>query len=126
MGLMACVAWGATGETPVPPGPAPVKGHAKAVIQIWLWGGPPHLDTWDPKPDAGVAFCGPLSHPIETNVPGIKICELMPLLAQQADKYDILRSVTHGNNGHETAAYIVQTGHATTAATPGWCHRISF
>ena len=48
--------------------------------------------------------------PIETNVPGIKICELLPLLAKQADKYSIIRSMTHGNNGHETAAYIVQTG----------------
>jgi hypothetical protein len=90
---------------------APVrKGTAKAVIQIWMWGGPSALETFDPKPDAGYDYCGPLNKPIETNVPGIKICELLPLLAQQADKYSILRTMTHGNNGHETAAYMVQTG----------------
>jgi hypothetical protein len=84
--------------------------RAKAIIQIWLWGGPCHLDTFDPKPDAGYDYCGPLSKPISTNVDGIRICELLPLLAQQADKYSIIRSMTHGINSHETAAYIVQTG----------------
>jgi len=84
---------------------------AKAVIQIWMWGGPGHLDTFDPKPEAGNDYCGPLSKPIETNVSGIRICELLPLLAQQADKYSILRTMTHGINGHETASYMVQTGH---------------
>ena len=83
---------------------------AKAVIQVWLWGGPSHLDTFDPKPEAGADYCGQFSHPIETNVPGIRICELLPLLAKQADKYSLIRSMTHGNNGHETAAYLVQTG----------------
>ncbi|MGD0016109.1 MAG: DUF1501 domain-containing protein [Verrucomicrobiia bacterium] len=83
---------------------------AKAVIQIWLWGGASNLDTFDPKPDAGNDYCGPFKTPIATNVPGIKICELLPLLAKQADKYSLIRSMTHGNNGHETAAYMVQTG----------------
>lgn len=83
---------------------------AKAVIQIWMWGGPAHLDTFDPKPEAGPDYCGPYTQPIETNVPGIKICEKLPLLAQQADKYSIIRSMTHGINGHETASYITQTG----------------
>jgi hypothetical protein len=85
--------------------------RAKSVIQIWLWGGPAHLDTFDPKPEAGPDYCGPFATPIETNVPGIRINELLPLLAKQADKYALIRSLTHGNNGHETAAYIVQTGH---------------
>jgi hypothetical protein len=86
------------------------KGKAKAVIQMWMWGGASHLDTWDPKPEAGNDYCGPLNKPIATNVEGIRIGELMPLLAKQADKYSIIRSMTHGNNGHETAAYMVQTG----------------
>ena len=81
---------------------------AKSVIQIWMWGGPTHLDTFDMKPDAGPDYAGPLK-PIPTNVDGIQICELMPQLAKQADKYSIIRSMTHGNNGHETAAYMVQT-----------------
>jgi hypothetical protein len=83
---------------------------AKSVIQIWMWGGPSHLDTFDPKPDAGYDYCGPLSHPIATNVDGVQICELLPLLAKQADKYSIIRSMTHGINAHETASYTVQTG----------------
>lgn len=85
-------------------------GKAKAVIQIWMWGGPSHLDTFDPKPDAGADYCGPYTSPIETNVDGIRICERLPLLAKQADKYSIIRSMTHGINGHETASYVTQTG----------------
>jgi hypothetical protein len=86
------------------------KGKAKSVIQIWGWGGPSHLDTFDPKPDAGSDYAGPLNHPIATNVNGMIISELMPELAKRADKFSIIRSMTHGNNGHETAAYMVQTG----------------
>jgi hypothetical protein len=89
---------------------APPPARAKAVIQIWMWGGPAHLDTFDPKPEAGNDYCGPFTKPVETNVPGIRICEMLPLLAKQADKYSIIRSMTHGVNAHETASYIVQTG----------------
>ncbi|TWU32501.1 DUF1501 domain-containing protein [Novipirellula artificiosorum] len=85
-------------------------GTAKSVIQIWMWGGASHLDTFDPKPEAGSDYCGPFSKPIETNVPGIRICELLPELAKQADKYSIIRSMTHGINAHETGTYLVQTG----------------
>jgi hypothetical protein len=94
---------------PVAPKPAPKAG---SVIQIWLWGGPCHLDTFDPKPDAGTDYCGPLRSPIATNVGGIQIGELLPQLAQQADKYSLIRSMSHGVNAHETASYTTQTGHA--------------
>jgi hypothetical protein len=90
--------------------PQPPKAKAKSVIQIWMWGGPSHLDTFDPKPAAGNDYCGPLNKPIRTNADGIVIGELLPLLAKQADKYSIIRSMTHGINAHETAAYMVQTG----------------
>ena len=90
----------------------PQRGNAKAVIQIWMWGGPPHLDTFDPKPDAGNDYCGQLNKAIPTIVDGIAIGELLPLLAKQADKYSIIRSMTHGINSHETASYMVQTGRA--------------
>jgi len=83
--------------------------RAKSVILLWMWGGPSHLDTFDPKPEAGDAYCGPLKKPIETNVAGIRISELLPLMAKQADKYSIIRSMTHGNSGHESATYIMQT-----------------
>jgi hypothetical protein len=94
-----------------PGAPAAKPAPAKAVIQVWLWGGPAHLDTFDPKPAAGYNYCGPLSKTIATNVPGVEINEALPLLAKQADKYAIIRSMTHGINGHETAAYMMQTGH---------------
>jgi len=89
---------------------APREAKAKSVIQIWAAGGPPHLDTFDPKPEAGHDYCGPFEHPLQTNVPGIRICELLPRLAKLADKFSIIRTMTHGNNGHETAAYLTQTG----------------
>jgi hypothetical protein len=88
----------------------PAPGRAKSVIQIWMWGGPAHVDTFDPKPDAGNDYSGPLNSPIETNVKGIRISELMPLLAKQADKYSLIRSMTHGVFAHETASYTMQTG----------------
>jgi len=91
--------------------PLKLKPSAKSVIQIWMWGGPSHLDTFDPKPNAGYDYCGPYKKPISTNVSGMQICEKLPLLAKQADKYSIIRSMTHGVNGHETASYLVQTGH---------------
>jgi len=87
-----------------------LRPRAKSVIQIWMWGGPSHLDTFDPKPDAGYDYCGPYDKPIPTNVDGIQICQMLPLLAQQADKYSIIRSMTHGINAHETASYMMQTG----------------
>jgi hypothetical protein len=87
-----------------------IQGKAKSVIQIWMWGGPAHLDTFDPKPDAGNDYTGPFTSPIETNVSGIRINELLPLLAKQADKYSLIRSMTHGVNAHETASYTMQTG----------------
>ncbi|HUT95481.1 MAG TPA: DUF1501 domain-containing protein [Thermoguttaceae bacterium] len=90
---------------------SPPPAKAKTVIQIWMWGGPSHLDTFDPKPEAGRDYCGPLNKPISTNVEGIRICELLPELAKQADKYSIIRSMTHDVNAHETASYMVQTGH---------------
>ena len=83
---------------------------AKAVIQLWMGGGPTHIDTWDPKPEAGDDYCGPYKTPIETNVSGMRLCETMPMMAKQADKFSIIRSMTHGVNSHETATYIMQTG----------------
>jgi hypothetical protein len=95
--------------TPSAKAGARIEAKAKSVIQVWLWGGASHIDTFDPKPDAGSDYTGPLKNTIPTNVDGIRIGELLPELAQQADKYSLIRSMTHGINGHETAAYMVQT-----------------
>ena len=90
---------------------APLKpGKAKAVIQIWMWGGPSHIDTFDPKPKAGSVYTGPLTGTCKTNVAGVEIGQLLPELAKRADMYSILRAMTHGVNGHETASYMVQSG----------------
>jgi hypothetical protein len=87
------------------------SGEAKAVIQIWLWGGVSHLDTFDPKPNAGKDYTGLLNKTIQTNVPEITINASLPKLAKIADKYSIIRGMTHGFNAHETASYVSQTGH---------------
>ena len=92
-------------------GAAPRAGKAKSVIQIWMWGGPCHLDTFDPKPEAGADYAGAFLKPLETNVSGMRINELLPVLATHADKFSILRGMTHGINAHETASYVMQTGH---------------
>jgi len=93
--------------------PAKAAGEvkAKSVIQIFLWGGMSHNDTWDPKPEAGREYMGEFGDVVETNVKGIRLGAIFPELAKQADKYSLIRSMTHGVNGHETAAYLMQTGH---------------
>ncbi len=88
---------------------ARANAKAKSVIQVWLWGGASHIDTFDPKPQAGGDYTGPLKSTLKTNVAGIEIGEMLPELAKHADKYSLIRSMTHGNSGHETAAYMVQT-----------------
>ena len=87
------------------------KTQIKSVIQVFLWGGMSHNDTWDPKVGSGYDYMGDFDKIIPTNVDGIKLGSLFPKLALQADKYSLIRSMTHGNNGHETAAYLMQTGH---------------
>jgi len=111
-GALGAAALAAGGAAPRQTLAAPPKAPAKSVIQIWMWGGPSHLDTFDPKPEAGEAYHGPYDSPIATNVDGIRIGEKLPLLARHADKYAIIRSMTHGINAHETASYITQTGRA--------------
>jgi hypothetical protein len=96
------------------PAPAVKAAKAKSVIQVFLWGGMSHIDTWDPKPDAGSEYMGELIKPVATNVDGIQLDGIFPELAKQADKFSLIRGMTHRNFGHETAAYLMQTGH-----TPG-------
>ncbi len=87
------------------------KGKIKSVIQVFLWGGMSQNDTWDPKPGSGWDYMAEFDKVIPTNVEGIQLSFLFPELAKQADKYSLIRSMTHGNDGHETAAYLMQTGH---------------
>jgi len=80
-----------------------------SVIFIWLAGGPPHLDMYDMKPDAPEGYRGQFD-PIRTNVPGIDVCELMPLHARCADKYTLIRSISHTFNDHGGGSKRVMTG----------------
>ena len=85
------------------------RGSADSCIYLFLWGGPPQQDTFDLKPDAPAEFRGEFK-PIHTNVPGIDICEKMPRLARLADKYSIVRSLSHPSNNHEPSVYHMLTG----------------
>ena len=93
----------------------------KAVINIFLPGGPSHIDMFDMKPEASSEFRGELS-PISTNVPGMQICELFPRLAKIADKYTIIRSLHDSEGAH--SAYQCMTGRtkrqANQAPPGGW------
>ncbi len=83
---------------------------AKSVILVYLDGGPAQTDTFDPKPEAGRDIAGNLRDVSTTNVPGIIIGSKLPLLAQLADKYSLIRSMTHGIFAHETSHYAMITG----------------
>lgn len=80
-----------------------------AVILVWLRGGVSHLETFDTKPLAPSDYRGPYET-INTNVPGINVCELLPRLSQCADKYAVLRSVKHTGGGHPAGSLQVLSG----------------
>lgn len=84
--------------------------RAKSVILVYLDGGPAQTDTFDPKPDTSRDYFGNFKGVIDTNVEGIQIGEKLPLLAGIADKYSLVRSLTHGINAHETGHYAMITG----------------
>jgi hypothetical protein len=85
-------------------------GKAKSCIFINMVGGPAHLDTFDPKPDAPSDVRGPFS-PIQTNVPGIHLSELFPKLAKHADKFSLIRSMHHDAPPvHECGFQLLNTG----------------
>src|SRR5262245_8403017 len=85
-------------------------GRAKACILVFNYGGPSHLDTWDLKPDAPAAVRGEF-RPIATRVVGLRVCEHLPRLAALADRYAVLRAVSHRDNDHAIGAYLALTGH---------------
>jgi len=81
----------------------------KAVILIWLDGGPSQIETYDPKPDAPAEYRGPFGT-INTRVPGIRLCELVPNHARLADKMVFIRSLHHDNGDHFAGAHWMLTG----------------
>ncbi|MDB5352579.1 MAG: hypothetical protein JWN86_3826 [Planctomycetota bacterium] len=87
----------------------PGFGRAKSCIFVYLFGGPSHLDIWDMKPGAPEGIRGEFK-PIATNVPGMDITEHLPRLSRMADKYAIVRSMTHGDPSHGSAGHTMMTG----------------
>jgi hypothetical protein len=88
-----------------------------SVILLWANGGPSHLETFDMKPEAPENYRGDFK-PIPTNVPGLDICELLPNLAQMADKFSIVRSLHHNRNEHSGGTCRFLSGYSATAANP--------
>jgi hypothetical protein len=91
---------------------APAAGKARSVLFLWLWGGPAHLDTWDPKPNAPLEYRGPFA-PISTSVTGVRIIELFPKVARLAHRFALVRSLHTGSNDHGVAGTIGLTGSAS-------------
>lgn len=90
---------------------------ATSVILFWMWGGPSQLETYDMKPDAPQEYRGPL-RPIATNVAGMEICEYLPLQAQIADKFSIIRSLHHEMSAHNDGSIEVLTGKTPRVPDP--------
>jgi hypothetical protein len=88
------------------------SGRAKSCVLVYLLGGPPHQDMFDLKPDAPAEVRGPFL-PIPTNVAGTQICEHLPHLAGMADRYALVRSVSHNNHNHTPMIYYTLTGRDT-------------
>jgi hypothetical protein len=80
-----------------------------SVILVWLAGGPPQMETYDMKPDAPVEYRGELK-PVHTNVPGIDVCELLTRHTKIADKFSLIRSITHDFSDHGGGSKRVMTG----------------
>jgi hypothetical protein len=85
------------------------RATAKSCILLYLWGGPPQQDMWDMKPHAPEGIRSQFQ-PIDTVVPGIQICDQLPLVARHTDKMAIVRSYTHPSNAHEVGVYHTLTG----------------
>src|SRR5262249_15807313 len=93
---------------------AAAPSDRKAVILFWLSGGPSHIDMWDPKPDAPTEIRGPY-RAISTRVPGIQVCEHLPLQARIMDKLSIIRSVDWSASNHTPIT--MQAGNALARRT---------
>ncbi len=89
----------AAAETPTTSVPNLQTASERSVILVWLSGGPGHMETWDPKPDAPSGYRGPLGS-IPTSVPGVRFGELLPAQARLMDRLAVLRTVNHGTGDH--------------------------
>ena len=98
------------------------KAKVKNVIFIWQQGGPPHQDTWDMKPEAPAEIRGEFKS-IASDLPGYRVCELMPKLSQQVKKLFVLRGVNHHIPDHNPASmFMLGSGNPPSASMkfPSW------
>ena len=95
---------------------APSTTPDTACIFIWLGGGPSQFETYDLKPDAPAEYRGEF-RPIRTNVPGIDVCEHLPMQATVADKFSLIRSCSHVSAGHENGTQHFLTGRVPSRQT---------
>ncbi|HTN75545.1 MAG TPA: DUF1501 domain-containing protein [Pirellulaceae bacterium] len=93
------------------------KDEKTAVIMVWQPGGCSHLETYDPKPDAGSEYSGPFGT-IPTKVPGMHFCELLPKQAAIADKFTVLRSMHQSAGGHPAGSMQLLSGDPDTRDKP--------
>lgn len=93
------------------------RNATTSVILFWMWGGPSQLETYDMKPDAPSEYRGPL-RPIRTNVPGMEICEYLPLQAKIADKFSLIRSLHHAMSAHNDGSIEILTGKTPSVPDP--------
>jgi len=94
-------------------------GRARSVILVFASGGQSQIDMWDPKPNAPLDVRGAFA-PISTALPGVQFCEHMPRIARIADRLTLVRSMSHEDLDHGTAAYLALTGcyHARRSGNP--------
>lgn len=101
-------------------GVAPRRNNINCIL-MWMQGGPSHIDTLDPKPDAPVEIRGEFST-IPTRLPGIRVCEHLPLLARQFDKLSLIRGHDPKNGSHGTADALMMSGHMFNPAVAFPCY----
>ena len=88
---------------------------AVSCILLWMQGGPSHIDTFDPKPDAPAEIRGEFAT-VPTTLPGVRISEHLPCLAKQTDKFSIIRGHDPKNGSHGTADHLMMSGHPFNAS----------
>src|SRR5262245_31253104 len=95
----------------------PASPPDTAVILFWMWGGPSHFETFDPKPDAPEGIRGPF-RPARTSVPGVHLCELFPRLARLAHRFALVRSLHHALPNHNDGSIELLTGKTPARPDP--------
>ena len=96
------------------------KAKAKRCILLWMQGGPSHIDTFDPKPDAPAEVRGEFGT-LATTLPGVRFADVVPMLAQQTDKLAIIRGHDPKNGSHGVADHLMMSGHKFNASLPFPC-----